>query len=417
MGPLPPSLLSVTVGLLAVLLSRRPARRLFGAGPAFTLWLLPLLLGLLPWLPWPPTVHATRAGTEPLPVAQAFIVQAVDTVATATHGWLWLWLGGCACLLLRLGVHFHRLHRDGKTLPAAMAMALQLDLPDLDVRRVRLHPAGPAVFWSPRSRLLLPADFLQRFDARARAHVLLHEATHMRRCDPLWSLLAELALALLWFHPLAWLALPAFRLDQELACDEAVLRKAPGADAAYARTLLHSAGAEAQPTLISWFAESQLKERLAMIHANHRNHPRRRIGYVALATLLAGAMFATHAAMPAASAIDTAGQSQAANPHAENNGVMPPTVIPASRAQNPPMYPADAIKNKEQGTVALLVLVGPDGTPREIKADPGNTTAPQELVDAAITAAGKWHFNPSLKDGKPLQDWARISVRFSLKDL
>ncbi|HVC16078.1 MAG TPA: hypothetical protein VNE18_02135 [Rhodanobacter sp.] len=30
-------------------------RRLFGAAPAFTLWLLPLLLAALPWLPAPPS--------------------------------------------------------------------------------------------------------------------------------------------------------------------------------------------------------------------------------------------------------------------------------------------------------------------------------------------------------------------------
>ena len=44
-------LLGATLGLALVLVLRRPARRLFGAGPAFTLWLLPIALMLAPLLP------------------------------------------------------------------------------------------------------------------------------------------------------------------------------------------------------------------------------------------------------------------------------------------------------------------------------------------------------------------------------
>ena len=46
----------VTVAIALVLLTRRPVRRGFGAGPAFALWALPLLAATLPWLPAPP-VH------------------------------------------------------------------------------------------------------------------------------------------------------------------------------------------------------------------------------------------------------------------------------------------------------------------------------------------------------------------------
>src|SRR6185312_11187376 len=44
-------LCGATFGLALVLLLRRPARRMFGAGAAFTLWLLPLVLALAPLLP------------------------------------------------------------------------------------------------------------------------------------------------------------------------------------------------------------------------------------------------------------------------------------------------------------------------------------------------------------------------------
>ncbi len=45
------ALVLVSVGLAAALLLRRPVRRAFGAGPAFTVWALPWLLALAPWLP------------------------------------------------------------------------------------------------------------------------------------------------------------------------------------------------------------------------------------------------------------------------------------------------------------------------------------------------------------------------------
>lgn len=41
-------LLTTTVGLAMVLLLRKPMRCAFGAGPAFTLWALPLLLAAMP---------------------------------------------------------------------------------------------------------------------------------------------------------------------------------------------------------------------------------------------------------------------------------------------------------------------------------------------------------------------------------
>jgi len=41
----------VTLGLAFVLLARRPARRVLGAAPAFTLWLLPVLMAFAPLLP------------------------------------------------------------------------------------------------------------------------------------------------------------------------------------------------------------------------------------------------------------------------------------------------------------------------------------------------------------------------------
>ena len=45
----------VTIGLALTLLLRRPSRNVFGAGPAYTLWCLPVVLAVAPLL-----VHFSR---------------------------------------------------------------------------------------------------------------------------------------------------------------------------------------------------------------------------------------------------------------------------------------------------------------------------------------------------------------------
>jgi TonB family protein len=390
------ALLLVTLGLACVLLARRPVRRLSGAGPAFTLWCLPVLLVLAPWLPMPapdwislPVLHATTnvaAAAAPGPGPWS-----APNVAAG------VWLAGVAFGLLRLGTHYARLLRAARPLPARLRRQLADDLPPRDLDRLRQHPAGPAVLWAPRALILLPADFARHFDARERRLVLRHELGHLRRGDPLWSLLAELACALLWFHPLTWLALPRFRLDQELACDERVLREAPQDAAAYARALLHGTGAASHPALIPWLAEPQLKERLTMIQRHRPTTLRRHAGSLVLAMLMVGGLFAAQAA--------TAPQSTPASQNTADNSL------------TPPRYPAAALHNKQQGLVVLRVLVHADGSVGTITYDAKrSTTQSAELIAAAAGAVRRWHFNPQVKDGRRVDGYARVPIDFSLDE-
>ncbi len=73
-----------------------------------------------------------------------------------------------------------------------------------------------------RSTVLLPGESEYWSEERRRV-VLSHEMIHARRLDSLWGLLAQLALAVNWFNPLAWLAVREFRKDQERSCDDAVV--------------------------------------------------------------------------------------------------------------------------------------------------------------------------------------------------
>lgn len=391
------SLIDVTLGLVLVLLLRRPSRRVFGAGPAFALWLLPLTLAAVPWLPalhphWQvmPTlpVHVMSQPSNGAPAASSDII-----------GWIAaVWAVGAACVLTRLLIAHARLARQCVPLPADMAEATRSLLPATDRARLRLHPNGPAVMWALRSRILLPTDFLHRFDPRQRAIVLAHEAAHVRRGDALWNLLAELACTTLWFHPLAWLALPRFRLDQELACDEHVLRQSTVSQPAYARTLLSSTGVLVTPALTPWFAEPQLKERLTMIRRTQPGALRRNAGHLGLALCGAGLAFVLQAA-----------------PRAQAHSAAPATRDLTFNTRAQPAYPKSAILNKEQGVVMLQIAVSPDGTVKAVHYVPeASTTTSASLISSATQAALAWHFHPAMQNGQPIESHARVPVKFDI---
>ncbi len=197
-------LLYATLGLALVLTLRRPAQRLFGAELAFALWLLFPLLVLLPRLPALPPEWAIAPRLLVLPATSASIVQA-GSVSTM-HWPLLLWITGS---MLETCTCFWRITPEKCEIDQSRHLTYTMLRPissGLPYRRTGSAPGTAAPSRARRIvvyRSLLPADFLERFDADEQRLVLQHELTHLRRGDALWSLLAELTFALLWFHPLA----------------------------------------------------------------------------------------------------------------------------------------------------------------------------------------------------------------------
>ncbi|MDN5923720.1 MAG: energy transducer TonB, partial [Xanthomonadales bacterium] len=65
-----------------------------------------------------------------------------------------------------------------------------------------------------------------------------------------------------------------------------------------------------------------------------------------------------------------------------------------------------------EGTVILLVLVGVDGSPKQIKVQ--QSSGYRELDRSAIKAAREWRFNPGMRGSTPYEGWVRIPVSFNM---
>ena len=76
-----------------------------------------------------------------------------------------------------------------------------------------------------------------------------------------------------------------------------------------------------------------------------------------------------------------------------------------------PEYSEEARKVKHMGTVVLQLVVGPDGTPRDIRVV---RTLGLGLDEKAIEAVRKWRFEPAKKDGKPVAALVSVEVDFHL---
>jgi hypothetical protein len=116
---------------------------------------------------------------------------------------------------------------------------------------------------------------LGRYAPAEQELALEHEWVHHRRGDLWWNLVALGLLAVNWFNPVAWLAFRAFRADQELACDAAVLAATPEYFRhAYGLALVKSASRPGLLAACPLNSSDQLKRRLKMLK-HHSQSPLR----------------------------------------------------------------------------------------------------------------------------------------------
>lgn len=251
--------LFASAAIVVVLLVRRPLRAAFGAQVAYAFWLLAPIVTAAAFLPArivflaAPFAADADIGTSlerSADVASAGATQSVqfDWVTTdASALLLAAWLAGVVFSVLLLLRNQRAFMRDGAS-------------------------AGPAVVGVLRPRIVLPADFAQRYTPAERDLVLAHERAHIAAFDAQINALAALALCLNWFNPLFYVARRALRVDQELACDARVMNRHAEAKRVYADAMLKTQlAAQPIPLGCQWppIGERPLKERILML-----SHPR-----------------------------------------------------------------------------------------------------------------------------------------------
>ncbi|HEX4737932.1 MAG TPA: M56 family metallopeptidase [Allosphingosinicella sp.] len=284
--------------MLLVLALRGPVARLFGAGWAYALWLIPAFRLVLPPLPLP---------AQGLPPSVAVLIPAASDMAAplpASAGpgqWvpflLACWAGGAAIFIILqwLGYRAFLRRLSGSARPARPARYGGI------ATFVSRMVEGPLALGLIEPRIFLPTDFSRRYSPGERRLAMEHELTHHRHRDIWWNMAATAVLATNWFNPLAWLAYRAFRADQELACDAAVATRATIEERCdYARALVKSATGPALIAACPINGAGTLKRRLRMLRV-HRASPARSAGGMAALTVLAvaGATSATLREAPA----------------------------------------------------------------------------------------------------------------------
>ena len=428
------------LGLAAAALSRlfpieRPAARL-----AFGQALLAVVLGLplvQPWQATAPAVTWSLAFT-PSPASLAPLATAGGAPSSrAIPGWplavAGLLLLGVSFRLARVSaglVWLRALRRDSRPLDAPpWLLALRDDVAPR-ARFLLSDEAGtPATFGLRRPIVLLPPVF-ESMDRGRQAAIALHELVHARRAD--WAVLMaeEILKAILFFHPAVHWLVARVRLAREQTVDAAVVHRL-GCREPYLESLVEMARFAAHARTVPaapFLRESHLRERVDLLLKEVSMSRFRTLTHLVLtAAALVLAVSWAASAVPLQSAKPAAPVATIA---IEDKVTAPSE--PKLVRQVRPAYPPEAKAEKVQGLFLIDVVIGKDGTIKDArivasaptaerlkeleakKGTPAATEGDARLAEAALDAVKQWQYQPILKDGKPVEFKATVTVNFKL---
>jgi uncharacterized protein (TIGR03435 family) len=247
----------------------------------------------------------------PSPMDAAQAAAAMDggvVVASVTPRWrglspsailLAVWIAGAAFFLLRLIFGLQQvwaLRRFGLPWRGGQSVVDRL-APDAGIHRrveVLLHLSLPAPVTCGivRPAIMLPPD-TQEWEGEDLNRAIVHELEHVRRFDWASHVLARIACAMYWFHPLVWVAWRQFALEAERSCDDAVLARSEAT--AYADQLVGLARRLliAQPPALAMANRSDLSARVGSMLDGRRARGRASALQVAVACAVAVAIVLT----------------------------------------------------------------------------------------------------------------------------
>jgi beta-lactamase regulating signal transducer with metallopeptidase domain len=144
----------------------------------------------------------------------------------------WVWMLGTVMFLGRAiltQMMILRMRRSGQRIEDAGLLRIVQELaPRLGIRSVvhvmefsRLK--APIAFGLVRRVIGLPSGFSEAHPRPQQEVIMAHELAHLAARDSRWQLVAEIAVAFTWWHPLVWLARRRLREASEATADESSL--------------------------------------------------------------------------------------------------------------------------------------------------------------------------------------------------
>lgn len=281
---------AVSVAAMLVLGLRRTLRHQFGAATAYRVWLLLPVAAAAALLPsFGPQVQVALAASPLAGLHQNLAAPVADATPAMAAALLAAWITGTFVYAAWQVMHYRAFVR-------RLGPIVEHD----GVATASSAEEGPMLLGLVHPIIVLPADFHQRYSAGQRELVLAHERMHARRRDPLANALFALAQCLCWFNPLIHVAAHRFRLDQEFACDHAVMQRYQGSAHLYAEAMLKTQLSNQRTAFAcQWQSHHPLKERILNLNRTRVGTARRVIGQFTIGLLLAAGGISAWAAQGA----------------------------------------------------------------------------------------------------------------------
>ncbi len=251
-----------------------------------------------------------------------------------------------------------------------------------------------AGWWKPV--VLVPAPLVSGMPPQLLEALLAHELAHVRRCDYLVNLVQSVIETLLFYHPAVWWISHRIRVEREHIADDLAARRI-GEPRRLALALSELEKLQFSNNKLAMAANGgDLMQRIKRLVRPDMQALNWKAAIPVLglsATLLVGCA-QTPVAGSAADAVTT-----------------PPLAQFNSCAK--PMYPAEALAKRLQGTVTLQFKVETDGSVQDSKVMKSSGDA--SLDEAARVAIAKCTFTPATVNGKPKAAWAPVQYVWSVE--
>ncbi len=290
------ALLACSAAIVLVLTLRKAVRHYGGTEAAYVLWGLVPLASLAPLMPAPARL-VIRQLAPALPSSSVLLSinvmpmsATLDAASFDIAPWLiGVWMAGTAISFALFVWHRGRFMRELGALHAIEG----------NLFRAQTMAGCPALVGMWRPRIVLPVDFEQRYSPMERDLILAHERHHLIRGDTYINTLAASLRSVFWFNPLVHYAATYFLIDQEVACDAAVIARFPHARRAYAEAMLKTQFVDSEAFLAChWQSRNPLAERIFMLKRPSVGRSRRWIGICFAGILIVSGSYTAWAAQP-----------------------------------------------------------------------------------------------------------------------